>query len=413
MKSDRIILHSDLNCFYASVEIMLNPALRGKPVAVCGNTQDRHGIVLAKSQQAKLAGVKTAMTNWQAKRLCPELIFIEPHFEQYAKYSRLAKDIYMRYTDLVEPFGMDECWLDVTGSTRLFGSGEKIANEIRESMKKELGLSVSVGVSFNKIFAKLGSDLKKPDAVTSITRQNFKDKVWPLPAGELLFVGRSAVKKLDFYGVHTIGQLAQTDPEILKSWFGVTGAQMFSYANGTDSSPVTKSDFESEIKSIGHGVTCTKDLTNESEVWHVILELAQDIGHRLRSHRLAACGVQISIKKSDLSSRQHQCTLNIPTQSPMTIAKTARELFDKNYDSDFKIRAVSVRAINLLTESENFQLDLFTDYDKVQKQARLDTAVEEIRRRFGKKAVRNASLMGEINIPHKRNDEILLPGQRR
>ena len=205
MKKTPVILHSDLNSFYASVEIMLNPDLRGKPVVVCGSTENRHGIVLAKSELAKRCGVKTAMVNWEAKRLCPDLIMVEPHFEQYMKYSKLAREIYCRYTDLVEPFGMDECWLDVTDSGMLFGSGFDIAQRIRREMKEELGLTVSVGVSFNKIFAKLGSDMKKPDAVTEISIDDYKEKVWPLPVNELLYVGRSTVQKLNFYGVHTIG----------------------------------------------------------------------------------------------------------------------------------------------------------------------------------------------------------------
>ena len=244
---DTTILHSDMNCFYASVEMMLNPELRNKAVAVCGATEDRHGIVLAKSERAKKAGVKTGMVNWEAKRLCPDLILVPPQYDQYLKYSKLAHEIYYRYTDLVEPFGMDECWIDVSCSTRLYGSGEKIAQNIRKAIKEELGLTVSIGVSYNKIFAKLGSDMKKPDAITVIKEADVESKVWTLPVSELLYVGRATTKKLEKYGIHTIGQLAAVNPQLLKSWFGVNGLNLWHYANGTDISRVMQKDFVSPI----------------------------------------------------------------------------------------------------------------------------------------------------------------------
>ena len=201
---ERTILHSDMNCFYASVEMMLDPSLRGKAVAVCGSTENRHGIVLAKSELAKKAGVKTGMVNWEARQLCPNLIMVKPQYDQYLKYSKLARNIYQRYTDQAEPYGMDECWLDVTGSRSVCGDGAKIAENIRQTVKEELGLTVSIGVSFNKIFAKLGSDMKKPDAITEITRESFRDKVWPLPASDLLYVGRATTAKFNTYGLSLI-----------------------------------------------------------------------------------------------------------------------------------------------------------------------------------------------------------------
>lgn len=411
MKKTPVILHSDLNCFYASVEIMLNPKLKDKPVAVCGSTENRHGIVLAKSELAKKCGVKTAMVNWEAKKLCPDLIMIEPNFDQYIKYSKLAREIYCRYTDLVEPFGMDECWLDVTDSRMLFGSGTDIAERIRNEMKNELGLTVSVGVSFNKVFAKLGSDMKKPDAVTEISIDNYKEKVWPLPVSELLYVGRSTVKKLDFYGVHTIGQLADTEPGLLKNWFGVKGEQLWHFANGTDTSKVMHKDYKSEVKSIGHGITCKTDLTSEREVWLVMLEMSQDIGHKLKMHNLVASGVQISIKNSDLHSKQYQCKLSYPTQSADVIAKWGRSLFDENLPERMSIRAVTVRAIDLHSADEAFQVDMFNDVSKIEKHEKLDNAVEIIRQRFGKKSVRSAALLENTKAPADRTNELTLPGQ--
>ena len=210
MNTDRVILHSDMNSFYASVEMMLDPKLRGKAVAVCGSTEERHGIVLAKSELAKQAGVKTGMVNWEARQRCPDLIVVPPQYDQYLKYSKLAHEIYYRYTDLVEPYGMDECWLDVTGSG-IYGTGKEIAEEIRQATKDELGLTVSIGVSFNKIFAKLGSDLKKPDAITEITPENYKEKVWPLAAAELLYVGPATEKRLARIPFVPSGKLPRLD----------------------------------------------------------------------------------------------------------------------------------------------------------------------------------------------------------
>lgn len=220
---ERTILHSDMNCFYASVEMMLDPSLRGKAVAVCGSTENRHGIVLAKSELAKKAGVKTGMVNWEARQRCPDLIMVKPQYEQYLKYSELARNIYQRYTDQVEPYGMDECWLDVGGSRSVCGSGMEIAENIRKTVKEELGLTVSIGVSFNKMFAKLGSDMKKPDAITEIRKAEFKKKIWPLPASDLLFVGRATTAKLEQYGITTIGGIANADPQFLKRLLGVNG----------------------------------------------------------------------------------------------------------------------------------------------------------------------------------------------
>ena len=255
LTEEKCILHSDMNSFYASVEMMLNPSLRGKPVAVCGATEDRHGIVLAKSELAKKAGVKTGMVNWEAERLCKDLILVPPHYDQYLKYSKLAHEIYYRYTDLVEPFGMDECWLDVTGSTYIFGSAMEIAEKIRKATREELGLTVSIGVSFNKIFAKLGSDMKKPDAITVIEKDTFRDKIWGLPAADLLGVGRATQRVLDSYCIRTIGDLAKTDPDFLKRRLGKPGVALWQYANGNDHSLVHNSDFVSPIKSVGHGIT--------------------------------------------------------------------------------------------------------------------------------------------------------------
>lgn len=406
---DRVILHSDLNACYASIECMLDPSLRGKPVAVGGSEESRHGIILAKSQEAKVCGVKTGETLWQAKLKCPDLIIVSPHFDQYSRFSRYAHEIYLRYTDLVEPFGLDECWLDVTDSTRFFGNGEKIANEIRETTKRELGLTVSVGVSFNKIFAKLGSDMKKPDAVTCIGRDDFKDKIWRLPAADLLGVGRSTAKRLESVGILTIGDLAKADAAFLRKILGKCGADLWVYANGLDSSRVKHYDLAIPAKSIGHGITCSADLVSADEVWKVMLELSQDVSKRLKESKLSAKAVQIGIKDNQLATRQFQAPLPLATQSALEIAAEGFRLFNENYDWKHNVRAVTVRAIELQSEDTPDQLDLFGNTQKHDKQEKIDNTVIDIRRRFGDKAIFNCCLMTEKKIPHKENEISVLP----
>lgn len=407
---ERQILHSDLNSFYASVEIMLDPSLRGKPVAVCGSTEDRHGIVLAKSELAKKAGVKTGMVNFEARKLCPGLIMLPPQYEQYLKYSKMARDIYLRYTNQVEQFGMDECWLDVSASRAVYGDGVRIAEEIRSSIRNELGMTVSIGVSFNKIFAKLGSDMKKPDAVTVIGEVDYKEKVWPLPASELLYVGPATSSKLASYGIHTIGDIARTSPDFLKQLLGINGLAIWRYATGADRSRVMDIDYSVPVKSVGHGITCIADLVNEEEVWKVMLELSQDIGHKLRLYELKARGVQITIKNNGLLCKQYQTQLEVATQSPTEIALKARELFSKNYNWSMPVRAVTVRAISLIPADTPQQVSLFDDMERRKKRELLDDTVEDIRRRFGKRAIYSASLMGDLKMPGRGVHEVMLPG---
>ena len=305
---------------------------------------------------------------------------------------------------------MDECWLDVTGSRSVCGDGAKIAENIRQTVKEELGLTVSIGVSFNKIFAKLGSDMKKPDAITEITRESFRDKVWPLPASDLLYVGRATTAKFNNYGIHTIGDIAAADPNLLKRMLGVNGLQLWQYAAGKDDTPVMHKDFVSPIKSVGHGITCIADLLNEEEVWKVMLELSQDIGHRLRLHKLKATGVQISVRSNDLGYRQFQGPLSFSTQSPMLMAKKALILFHDNYRWSTPVRAVTVRAINLIPQESPEQIDLFTDMRRMEKVEKLDDCIEEIRRRFGKRAVFQACLLGDLKMPIDNRHMVQMPG---
>ena len=407
---ERYILHSDANSFYASVEMLLDPSLRGKAVAVCGSTEERHGIVLAKSELAKKAGVKTGQANWEARQACPGLIVVPPQYEQYCKFSKLLRNIYLRYTDLVEPYGMDECWLDVSNSYRLYGSGGKIAEEIRRTVKEELGLTVSIGVSFNKIFAKLGSDMKKPDAVTILSSDNWKEHIWPLPVSELLFVGRATTKKLINRNVYTIGDLAKVPPEYLLNWFGKNGIMLWRFANGEDTSRIMQNEYEAPIKSVGHGITCSCDLHSNEEVWRVILELTQDIGHRLRVYGLAAKGVRLAIRSNDLSGNQYQAQLQYPSQSPMEIAQAARILFLERYSWNVPVRAVSITGINLVPSDQPAQLDLFGDEAKRMRRKKLEDCIDEIRGRFGNHSIYSASLMGDLHMPNDGRHEVTMPG---
>lgn len=406
----KTIFHSDLNAFYASVEMLLDPSLCGKSVAVCGSTEDRHGIVLAKSESAKKAGVRTGMVNYEAKRLCPGLIIVPPHFDQYLKYSELVRGVYEDFTDNVEPYGMDECWLQVLNRKSLTEGGFEIAEQIRSTVKEKTGLTVSVGVSFNKIFAKLGSDIKKPDAVTVITRENFRDKVWKLPVSDLLYAGRATTKKLNYYGIWTIGDLAGTDPAFLQRLLGVNGVALWNYANGNDNSRVMHKEFVSPVKSVSHGITCRADLVSEEEVWLVMLHLCQDIGHRLRQHGMAATGVQITVKDNTLAYRQYQEDLPYATQSPMDIALKARELFGERHQWTNDVRSVCVAAIDLVPQRSPQQIDLFTDMRRVEKREKLDCAVEKIRGRWGSRAVYPASLMFNTKLPAADNHKVHLPG---
>ena len=404
-----IVLHSDLNCFYASVEMNENPSLKGKTVAVCGSTENRHGIVLTASYPAKRRGVKTGMANWEARQACPGLICVPPQYDLYIKYSKLVRRIYSRYSDDIEPFGMDESWISIPYGKGVATTGLEIAEEIRQSVKQELGLTVSIGVSFSKIFAKLGSDMKKPDAITVIDEDNFREKVWPLPVSELLYVGHATTRKLMMLNIRTIGDLANCDPSLIISKLGKNGAMLWTFANGKDQARVMPSDFVAPIKSVGHGTTCVVDLETPYQIWLVLYELAQDVGHRLRKNELLARGVQITVKDKDLDYRQYQMPLSFPTRSPLDIAQAGFALFRQHYTWHMPVRALTIRVINLTPENHPIQLDMFDDYAVRAKRQALDDAVDEIRRRFGYGAIRAASLMGNLSMAQDKCETVMMP----
>lgn len=379
---ERTILHADMNNFYASVECLYNPKLRGKPVAVAGDPDARHGIVLAKNYEAKAFGIKTGNPLWMAKRLCPDIVFVPPHFDRYMRFSGIAREIYGEYTDQVESFGLDECWLDVTGSKLLHGSGILIADTLRQRMKEELGITISVGVSYNKIFSKLGSDYKKPDATTEFTKENYKEKIWPLPAGDLLYVGPATEKKLSRYGIHTIGQIANTPPATLKSLLGKAGEVLWAFANGYDAAPVSNAALEPVIKSIGNSTTTPKDLVTEQDVKITLYILCESVAERLREQNFCCSTVQISIRYDDLWGCERQVKLPLPACNAKNLFKAAFTLYEKHRISNKPIRSMGVRACGL-SLYEHIQISLDKEAQISLRQDDLEQTMDDIRRRFG------------------------------
>lgn len=386
---ERVILHCDLNCFYASVELLSHPELRDKPVAVCGDPTQRHGIILAKNEHAKRCGVKTAETIYQAKKKCPELILLPPHHERYAHFSRLVNEIYAQYTDLVEPFGIDESWLDITHTLHLFGGDAKaLADNIRERVKAELGLTLSVGVSFNKVFAKLGSDYKKPDATTLISRENWRKIVSPLPVGDMLYVGHAAAELLARHGVRTIGELSMCSEELLTTLLGKSGAMLHRYANGKDTDPVLGESQRGAVKSVGNSTTFRKDLTDWDEVRTGVSLLADSVAMRLRAANLYCGGVQIGIKNSRFQSISRQKMLPHSTHLMREITDAALELVKAAWKAPDPIRLLSVTATHLTSARETYeQLDLLSSAQDTGKQEAVEDAMAKIRQKFGKNAI--------------------------
>ena len=381
--SGRVILHSDINCCYAAIEHLHLPELSGKPLAVGGDPESRHGIVLTADYIAKKYGVKTGMALWQAKQLCPEITFVSPRMDLYLRFSRMAHEIYAEYTDLQEPYGIDESWLDVTDSATVKGDGYSIAKEISNRMKSELGISVSIGVSFNKIFAKLGSDYKKPDAITTMYEDEFRTKAWNLPVGDLLYVGRSTKQKLTKLGIHTIGELAMTDESILVSLLGKMGSVLWAFANGYDDSPVRRENTHAPIKSVGNSTTTHRDLVNDEDVKIIIYVLAESVGARLRENGFRCRVVEISIRDNELYSFTRQREIGNATNITEEIAVEAYKLFKENYNWRKPIRSVGVRGADLVNDNYWEQLDLFCDFQMREKHMKMDVAVDDIRRRFG------------------------------
>ena len=408
---ERIILHSDCNSFYASVECLHHPEIREKPVAVGGDIEQRHGIILAKNQLAKQFHVSTGEAIWRAKQKCPELIVLPPNFPLYLRFSRLARDIYLDYSNRVEPFGLDEAWLDITSSENQKDKGERTAHEIRKRIREELGITVSIGVSYNKIFAKLGSDYRKPDAVTMITKENYRQIAWPLPVSDLLYVGPATKRKLNGFGVHTIGELAQTPVEILRSKFGKIGDILSCFSNGLDSSPVADFQNQPVVKSIGNSTTAPRDLERDEDVKIILYVLADSVARRLREQGLKGRTIHFSVRDNSLFSFTRQKTLGFYTNLTEEIAGEALSLFREHYQWKRPVRSIGISVSDLEAGTICSQTGLFCDEVKREKMERLDNAVDRLKARFGTFAVQPAVLLKDRKLSgfDPKNDHIIHP----
>lgn len=406
---ERVILHADGNCFYANCEMQKNPALRNVPLAVGGDEDARHGIVLAKNDLAKRFKVVTGEALAVARQKCPGLVVVPARYDLYLKYAKLLRDLYLEYTDQVEAFGLDECWLDVTNSQHLFGSGERIANTIRQRVREELGVTVSVGVSYNKIFAKLGSDMKKPDATTAISREDYKQKVWPLPVQDLLYVGSATREKLRKSHIRTIGQLARMDPDILRGLFGKWGYVLWIFANGEDPAVVAKCDAQPIIKSVGNSSTTPHDLRTERDIKITLYLMAESVAARLREYGYKCRTVQISVRGNDLSWYQRQGPLTYPCQDSSELFKTAWGLYAQ-HKSRIPVRTLGVRACNLTDDSVT-QMTFLQDIADIQRHEQAERAVDDIRRRFGHFSVKRGVMLTDERLAglNPKEDHVIHP----
>lgn len=383
----RTILHSDLNAFYASVETLYNPALQGVPIAVCGDPEARHGIVLTKNELAKRCGVRTGEAIWQAKQKCPGLVTVASNMDRYVRFAKWMREIYSDYTDRIEPFGMDEAWLDVSGD-----DGPRVADEIRLRAKRELGITASIGVADNKIFAKLGSDMKKPDATTVITRQNYRERVWPLPVSDLLYVGPSTFEKLRRRGVLTIGDLAGCEVSMLKAALGKAGDMLFAFANGWDQTPVSILGDEPPAKSIGNSTTTSRDVRNEEDARWVLTMLGEMVGMRLREAGLKGTGLQIWLRDTELLSVERQMVLPLPTDLDGEIIEGSMALLREHYGWMRPLRSMGIRVSRLAPATLGEQISVFDDPKREQKRA-LDRALDGLRQRYGDACVQRGTLL--------------------
>lgn len=408
-KNDRVILHSDCNGFYASVECLHNPQLRDKPVAVSGNAENRHGIILAKNEIAKKYKVKTGEAIWQAKQKCPELVTVPPHFELYKRFSKMARRIYSDYTDRIENFGLDEAWLDITNGIE--SDGYKTALEIKNRIKEELGITVSIGVSFNKIFAKFGSDYKKPDAITCITRENFKDIVWNSPTGDLLYVGKATKNKLNRIGIYTIGDIANTSPDILRKLLGKWGDLIYGFANGFDSSPVAHMNDNTEVKSIGNSTTTPRDMESFDDVKVVMYVLCDSVCRRLREQGFMAKTVGISIRDNELNRFTRQCTLENYTCLTKDITQSAFSLFKRSYKMQRPLRSIGVSVTDFVQNNIPHQINFLQNEERLIQNETLDKTLDVLKKRFGNYIVQPAVLLNDRGLSsfNPKDDHIIHP----
>ena len=394
---ERVILHCDCDNYFASVESIFKPELKLVPMAVCGDPEGRRGIVLAKNQLAKAYGVVTAEPIWQAKQKCPQLVLVSPQHNEYTKYSQKVNEIYQQYTNQVEPFSIDESWLDVTGSLHLFGSGKNIADELRQRIREELGITISVGVSFNKSLAKLASDMNKPDGTTQLTRENFKSILYPKPVETLLFVGKNAGKTLREKGITTIGDIERVGEGALIALLGKGGSGVYAQATGQENEPVRCFWDREEIKSVGNGTTFAQDLVGYEQMRAGILTLCDTVGSRLRKYGLKGSTVALQIKNPQFQVISRQMPLPRATQSTKEIYLAAVALLEKSWKPQAPVRLFTVTVTNLVKQGEETEQLSFFHQEKKQneKQEKLEQAMDTLRGRYGKKALIFGSLLEE------------------
>ena len=387
----RIIFHIDQNCYFASVEMISRPELKNVPMAVAGDAKVRHGIILAKNEPAKKYGIKTAEAIWQAQAKCPDLVLVDAHHEKYEFYSQKLREMYSEYTDRVEPFGLDECWLDMTGIVKDYEEAEEIALEIRNRVREEFKLTCSVGISFNKVFAKLGSDYKKPDATTVFSDTNWKEKIWPLPVSDLLFVGKHTADKLSKINVKTIGDLAATDGEFISRYLGKAGVVLWEYANGMDDAPVAESGYKRIPKSVGNSTTTAEDMTSDRQIERTLHMLSESVAERLRKHGLKGTVVQITVRDRDLGIYEKQGILYKATDDAKEIYTAAKKLFNDSYDWSKGVRSIGVRCTKLVRADSGEQLSIFQEAKKSVRDDRLNKAIDDINRRYGTSVIKSAA----------------------
>ena len=407
----RVILHADLNGFYAGVECLYRPEIRDKPVAVSGDAANRHGIILAKNEIAKRFGIKTGEAIWQARQKCPQLVVLTADYARYLRYSCLTRQILQDFSDQVEPFGLDEAWIDVSASARLLGNGHDLADLIRRRTREELGLTCSVGVSYNKIFAKLGSDLKKPDATVIISPDNYRDLVWPRPVQELLYVGPSTMRRLNRIGVRTIGALAGLRLQDARYLLGKWGEILWLFARGQDDSEVGRGDAREIIKSIGNSTTTPRDLDTNHDVRIVLTVLAESVATRLRAAGLRCRTVQISIRDNRLLSIDRQQKLEQATDLASEIVRRAWTLFERYWDWTRPIRSLGVRGCDLVTAARLEQLALLEDPHLYQRQKNLEATIDEIRRRYGYFSIQRGLMLSDRHLSgfNPREEHVIHP----
>ena len=390
---ERIILHCVINNCYTSIECAENPELKGKPVIVCDSTDDPHCIVLAKSPEAKKYGIQTGETLWQAKMKNPDLITVNPQFNVYTRYSQAIRNIYYRFTDKIESSGLNECWLDITNSIKSFGSVPYLATLIKNTVRKEMGVTISIGVSFNKVFSKIASGLTKDNSIKYIDRKNYKKEIWNLSINKLPGVKGETLRKLNKMHIKSIGDIANETKITLEKFLGKKGALLWEYANGLDNSIVSDCDVSTPVKSVGHGITIQKDMNNNDDVWQLIFALSDTVGKKLESNRIAASKVQITIRDCQQTNHEFQCVLATPTQNPASLSRQIFSHFTKNYTWNNNIRSISIRAIELVPYAAPYQFNTCGNIEKDKKSTNKESLLDKLQNRFGAKLINYGILL--------------------